>query len=416
MAGYGSSLLLESQAPPGMGDDDMDFGIMQDEAAMDDAAAPADEEVVAETTSMGGSRLARHLNPSLGAAAALLPHLRWLCACCGIATASSSSMKGEDDPSGNNGGSGAAGSSHNTPGDANSAVTAIANLEQQVLQDAAALGGRVAPLLNLLFKGERTSTAASAPPSSFSLTPTGAPSSSQASSASSSSSGSGSNTAVSVPGVLAILRSLVASNRLDSVRSSLLGLMLQVSQKHAGLLRPHLSALIQSCLFVVRAEKLGRIKEKGMELLGFLLMLVHTYRMDISAQAEYTPPRDIIQQLFREINVSKSKLSQTMRGNLLSTLGLLSELFEAEFRRQPELVRELADLYGSWRRWRPARLPRPKSSKAASSDSNTSSCTSRSRSEKITSRKCCAWKASTKQSESPSECKTRPSTTSSAPD
>jgi len=133
---------------------------------------------------------------------------------------------------------------------------------------------------------------------------------------------------------------------MDAVRTGLVNLLLQVCQKHAGSLTPHLSVLIHTCLYTVRAEKLGRIKEKAMDLLGFCLMLVHAHQLDLSAQAEFTPPRDIIGQMFREINVSKSKLTQSMRGTLLATLGLLSELFPEEFSRQPQQARELADMYG----------------------------------------------------------------------
>lgn len=322
MAYASSSLLLDSQLG------EFDFEAAAEQQQEEDQLQ---DQLEAEDTrsEVRGATLASHLNPSHGAAGALVPHLRWLCACTGIATAAAASKEAIA----------AAAAAHNTPGDANSAITAVANIEQVVMDNDGAAS--IAPLLSLLLLGERTATAAATTTdadSADSLTLT------QSSATSSSSASSG--TGVSVPGILSILRTLVSTTRLDPVRAALLSLLLQTCQKHAYYLKPHLSALIHLCLFVVRAEKLGRLREKSMELLCFLLMLVHSYRLDISGQSEFTPPRDIIQQLFNEIGVSKSKLSQTMRGNLLATLGLLSELHESEFRRSPEFARNLANLYG----------------------------------------------------------------------
>jgi hypothetical protein len=327
------------------GDDDADFGLLGAEDAQMLDQDGADEQQQAQSNELKRSALARHANPALGVAAALLPHLRWLCACCGIPTAASQA----EDEEMRQAGVSASGSTRSTPGDANSALTAISNLEAGVLRDQAP-GVSMAPALQLLFRGEYTSTAAAAASASsssstpFSLTPLSTQAS--GSSASSNNSSGSSGTAVSVPGVLSILRTLIAQAKMDPVRMALMNLLQSVCQKHAGSLTPYLSALINQCLYVVRAEKLGRIKEKGIDLLGFLLMLVHAHRLDISSQKDYTPPRDIVGQMFREIGVSKSKLTQSMRGSLLSTLGLLSELCEEEFRRQPAHARELADMYG----------------------------------------------------------------------
>jgi len=188
---YSSSLLLDSQQPLNLGDDDADFGMIGGAEELPDSAA---DEALEQPQDLKRSALAKHLNPALGAAATLLPHLRWLCACCGIPTAAS------DDDELRQAGASASGAVRNTPGDANSALTAVANLEEGILKDQPP-NVSMAPALTLLFKGEYTSTAASTPPSAaFSLT--------QASSSSASS-----GIAVSVPGVLLILRTLIAQAR-----------------------------------------------------------------------------------------------------------------------------------------------------------------------------------------------------------
>lgn len=343
-----SSLLLDSSSFLDLDAEQMYMHMADEEEAGAAMGMGMEEDAEADTTTTS-SRLrasnapSRHLDPSLGLAATLLPHLRWLCTALAIPLPSSDAdAEGATPPS------------SSTPSiDVSSALAAVANLEQTVLSQQTATSSSLSSVVSVLLHGEagmRRGRDESA--EGENVGESGSASSPSLASASqisgSSSGGNGGSTRRGVPGVIGILRTLLqtAQEGVDSVRGAIMSLLLSVSQHAAIHLRSHLSSLVSLSLYVVRGDKTGRHREKALELLGFLLMLAHTHNVDLTQQREYSPPHVIIAQLFAQINVSKSKLSQSMKGHLLSTLGLLSELCEEEFRRHIDHARSLADLYG----------------------------------------------------------------------
>lgn len=85
---------------------------------------------------------------------------------------------------------------------------------------------------------------------------------------------------------------------------------------------PFASNLQNVCFYILCKSSSVSVKNRAFPLFQDIQKL----RLDlehVAGAAEYHPPQFFIKQLFKELQLSKSKLGQTVRGMMLATLGLL---------------------------------------------------------------------------------------------
>jgi hypothetical protein len=139
--------------------------------------------------------------------------------------------------------------------------------------------------------------------------------------------------------LLTLQHDWIKNNQFDKLRPAFFQLHLTALIKHSYKLHPFIADLINECFYCIRAERLGRVKEKAFELMNELLLTKSNW------QSQQYSPQQMVQALFNELNGPKSKLTATIRGLLLSSLGLLSDLHPAVLIAEPTVSKKLAALY-----------------------------------------------------------------------
>eukprot|EP00457_Paulinella_chromatophora_P020097 gb/GEZN01022008.1/.p1 GENE.gb/GEZN01022008.1/~~gb/GEZN01022008.1/.p1 ORF type:complete len:212 (+),score=36.94 gb/GEZN01022008.1/:28-636(+) len=125
----------------------------------------------------------------------------------------------------------------------------------------------------------------------------------------------------------------------DDVRLGIVKFLGMFAQLVGPDCQPYGSNLMRLARKAVRADKSNRVKAAAFDLLQLLLQM----KLELRGQDHFVEPQDLIKTLFQELQLAKSKLAQSVRGQILATLGLLSELHPAQF--SPTQSQKLAILY-----------------------------------------------------------------------
>ena len=139
------------------------------------------------------------------------------------------------------------------------------------------------------------------------------------------------------------------------VRARILQLLLDLCSQAAiiPLMRPaQCHTLLSVAFFAIRVEELSRVRERAFELIEALLALNSPVQQqqwmtsgagdDIGDGQQSLTPKLMIDNLFKELQRTKSHLTNTIRGLVLSTLGTLSARFPDDMRASAS---RLADTY-----------------------------------------------------------------------